>query len=511
MLKNVRIFAIVSIVLILSACTLSNPGGSTPEINANPPAGAIGVMAANLLLTAKVVNAGDSFNAVGQIISYSYDLSNNSPSVAFAGPVVINSDKGAVMCPDLTTIGNADANLDPAEIVTCVGSYSITQVDLDAGVVSNHATASLNSGATTSNTVTLDTPLVTATTKVLTLTAAADSSTYSQVNQVITFTYVILNNGTTDIGPTQFTVNDSLISSVIGGPFNCGPANSTLPPNGLIDCTAPYNITQADLAVSSLTSSATATGGTITTDAVTTTLTNNSGGTQPPPSGLTPGSTIQHTVIRGEWLIQIARCYGADYKTVRNANLNIVYPALIWAGQVVTVPNIGSASTIYGPPCVVFHTAVAGDTWTSIAAKYNAREDVLREVNPGGLFTGAQIKVPINSAGGGASQLPSTVRINIPAGATSVTESGTVAANGKITYLAAASQGQTMTVTLTADAGQIAMGIYDPSGNTLLNPSNLALSWSGVLPANGDYRIELAGAAGATNKLYSIKVEITSP
>ena len=260
MSKIVRTIAIVGMMWVLAACNFGT-SGVTPEVNSSPVPQPPGILDANLLLTAKVVNAGDTFNAVGQIIKYSYDLSNNSPSVGIAGPVIINSDKGAVTCPDLTTIGNADGSLDPAEIITCTGSYSITQVDLDAGTVTNHATANLDNGATTSNVVTVDTPLATAATKVLTLTAAADATTYNQVGQVITFTYVILNNGNSDIGPTQFAINDSLISSVIGGSFNCGPANSTLPPNGLINCTAPYNITQADLAVSSLTSKATAAGG----------------------------------------------------------------------------------------------------------------------------------------------------------------------------------------------------------------------------------------------------------
>jgi len=399
MAKNVRTLAIISVVWILAAC---NFGTSVPpqETNATPVTGGLGILDANLVLTAQALNAGDTFNTVGQVINYSYSLSNNSPSASFAGPILINDNKVGVTCPALNTIGNLNDTLDPAEIITCTGSYTITQADLDAGKAVNIASASVNNGATTSNVVTVEVAMVQ--TKALVLTAAADPTTYNQVGQVITLTYVILNNGTVDIGPTQFSVSDSLISSVINAPFNCGPAGAILPPNGLINCDAPYTITQADLSVASLTSTATATDGLITTDAVTTVITNNST-TQPPSSGLTPGTTIQHKVVKGEWLIQIARCYGAEYVSVRKANPQIWNPAVIFAGQVVSVPNIGSKGTIYGPPCVVFHTAVAGDTWQSIATQYNARLDVLQEVNPGGLFTGAQIKVPINSAGGGGS------------------------------------------------------------------------------------------------------------
>ena len=500
MSKNIRRLAIFGIVWILAACTIGNSGGS-PEVTATPVVEALSILDANLILTAKALNAGDTFNTVGQVINYSYDLSNNSPDVSLAGPVVISDDKVPVVCPALNTIGNQNDTFDPAEIITCTGSYTITQADLDAGKVVNVASAKLNGGASTSNVVTVEVPMTPV--KVLTLTATADLTTYNQVGQVINLTYVLLNNGTVQLGPTQFTVTDSLI----GAPFNCGPADTILQPNGLINCANTHTVTQADLAVASLTSTATATDGVNTTDAVTTVITNNSSAS----GGFTPGSTVKHTVVKGEWLIQIARCYGANYDSVRKANLNIINPAMILPGQVVSVPNVGSAGKIYGPPCITFHTAVAGDTWASIAAKYNARVDVLQEVNPGGLFNGAQIKVPINSAGGSSSQVPTTVRINIPAGSTTASENGTLAATGKIIYLVAALQGQTMTVALTAPAGSVAMGVYAPAGNTLLNPADLALTWSGILPANGDYRIELSGAAGAIAQTYTLNLAITSP
>jgi uncharacterized repeat protein (TIGR01451 family) len=90
------------------------------------------------------------------------------------------------------------------------------------------------------------------------LVTAATPTTYNQVGQQITFTYAIKNSGNITLGPTQFTVSDSLISSA---PFNCGAANTSLAPDAIVTCTAPYTITQADFNAVSVTNIATASGG----------------------------------------------------------------------------------------------------------------------------------------------------------------------------------------------------------------------------------------------------------
>ena len=89
-----------------------------------------------------------TYDAVGDSISYSY-LVTNTGNVRFAGPVTVADDKASVSCPALSTVGNADGFLDPAEAVTCTASYSITQADLNSGSVTNVAKAS--AGGTDSN------------------------------------------------------------------------------------------------------------------------------------------------------------------------------------------------------------------------------------------------------------------------------------------------------------------------------------------------------------------------
>jgi LysM repeat protein len=123
------------------------------------------------------------------------------------------------------------------------------------------------------------------------------------------------------------------------------------------------------------------------------TATPPAGATLPPPGGLTPGTTIQHTVIRGEWLLQIARCYGTAYGGVWAAN-RLPNPDLIYPGQVITVPNIGSLGRIIGPPCVQAHPVEAGETWESMATRFGTTTAILRRANPGELSLGRIIWAP---------------------------------------------------------------------------------------------------------------------
>ena len=95
------------------------------------------------------------------------------------------------------------------------------------------------------------------------------------------------------------------------------------------------------------------------------------------------GFTIQHSVGPGESsLDEIAACYGANITEVRDANPEIKDTDKLIPGMVVTIPNIGSNGTIFGPPCFVFHTIQSGDTWESIAAGYGISPLILQAMNP---------------------------------------------------------------------------------------------------------------------------------
>src|SRR5437867_10571710 len=83
-----------------------------------------------------------SYNTAGQVITYTYTISN-SGNTTLAGPFSVSDDKQpTVSCPT--------GSLAPSASITCTSTHTITQADIDAGSITNTATAS--SGAITSNT-----------------------------------------------------------------------------------------------------------------------------------------------------------------------------------------------------------------------------------------------------------------------------------------------------------------------------------------------------------------------
>ena len=125
-------------------CTVSNGAGSvadpTPADISDVSVSCVTATPELILVTA--ITAGDPYAAAGDSVSYSYTVTN-SGNVALAGPVSITDDTvTGVSCPAVTTVGNNDANLDPSEVLVCSGTYTVTQADVDAGSLTNSATAS---------------------------------------------------------------------------------------------------------------------------------------------------------------------------------------------------------------------------------------------------------------------------------------------------------------------------------------------------------------------------------
>lgn len=519
---RVSTLAIIGMV-VLYACAnfpTATPTPSQSSLIIDGPASSAG-------LTVVAVNGNSTFNTVGQVINYSYTVTNTG-TTPLAGPVTVTDDKTSPPgCAAVTTVGNLNNNLDTGEAVTCQSTYTITQADLTACRVVSNATARV--GGVDSNRVTT-TVQMTCVTGVLSLTVTANPATYNAVGQTITFTYAVRNSGTTNLGPDQFKVTSSLFPSLL--PMNCDVAGKTLAPNDTITCTSPaYQVTQNDMNLTAITNTVTASGGGVTSPAVTGTVTKGA----PPPTtgGFTKGSTITHVVKPGEWLLQIGRCYGVvnaagtGFDALRAANPLIFNPNFILPGMTVTVPNIGSIGQIYGPPCVGFHVVQSGETWDTIKTKYNADLAVLQEANRKLTFgTNVCLKIPLNSAGtatvaqaaltscpGTTPTQPTTrdpIRITIPAGSTTATVTNTVDSTSKVRFLLAATQGQTLNVKVTAAANEVSMGVFAANG-TALKTQDTTLTFTGTIPVTGDTAIDIMSVTGTTSKSFTLEVTVTTP
>jgi len=485
-------FIVLVLIVILYAC---NFGGNTP---AAPEAGLLAEASA---LQLAVQPQSGQFNTVGQPIAYQYFVAN-SASTPIPGPVTITSDKMAVTCPEVSTIGNTDANLDVGETLTCSGTYALTQNDVNAGQAVSTAVA--RAGNINSNTVSTTVPVTLA--KVLELVVVANPTTYNQANQVITFNYTVKNNGATALGPAQFVVHNDRLGNI-----NCGGADTTITPGATLTCTSGYTTSENDRAVGQLNFNMTVSGGGATLNQPVGVVVENKA-----PNGTstqyTQGTTISHHVNNGEWMIQIARCYGADFKAVRNANPQVIDPDWIWPVDTLTIPNIGSNGKIYGPPCVTYYTAQAGDTWNTIAQKYNADLAVLMEANKGlSVVSGVKLKIPNNSAGG--NPIPGgnePIRINFPAGSNSVTLSGTVhASRVKERYVFAGTAGQSLSVKVNSPGTELNLAVTAASG-TVLKPQDGNLTFAGTIPTNGDYYIDIINVAGV-DKVYQLEITLVTP
>ena len=192
-----------------------------------------------------------TYDTVGQVINYSY-LVTNSGNISLAGPVTVADDKATVTCPAVSTVGNLDSNLDPAESVTCSASYTITQTDIDNGSVTNTATASAD--GTDSNqdqeTVTANQNPALDIVKTVTSIDGVPGGTADSAGDVIEYQVVVTNIGNVQLEPT---VTDVLTQSgvdmalPIGEPTESFGDDDVMEPTETWTYSFTYEVTQADL------------------------------------------------------------------------------------------------------------------------------------------------------------------------------------------------------------------------------------------------------------------------
>ncbi|GAB3312298.1 hypothetical protein GCM10027298_37400 [Epidermidibacterium keratini] len=192
---------------------------------------------------------GDGRVNEGDEIDYSFVITNTG-NVTITDVAVDDPMVGAVACP-ITT-------LQPGESTTCTATYTLTQDDVDAGVVDNAATVSGQDPAgdpVESNGSETSTPIVGNGGLDVTKSAGAlvdvDGSGGLSAGDTIDYSVSVTNSGT--VTATNVAVSDPLL----GGELAC--SGGSLAPGASIDCGPfTYTLTQADIDAGEVINSATA-------------------------------------------------------------------------------------------------------------------------------------------------------------------------------------------------------------------------------------------------------------
>ncbi len=197
---------------------------------------------------------------VGDTIQYSYSVTNTG-NVTLTSVAVSDPSAGNVTCP-----APAASGLAPGASETCTADspYTVAQADVDAGGVTDSATATgvdtqgAQSEPSAASTVTV--PAVAAApavslTKTATVDPAADQ-TGVQVGDRISYAYAVTNTG-------NVTLTSVAVSDPSAGNVTCPtPAAPGLAPGQSETCTAddPHPVTQVDIDNGGVSDTATATG-----------------------------------------------------------------------------------------------------------------------------------------------------------------------------------------------------------------------------------------------------------
>ena len=194
-----------------------------------------------------------NYAAVGDVLHYSY-LVTNTGNVTLTGPFTVTDDRSTdETCP-------ATATLAPGASITCTATYTITQADLDAGSVTNiasaHGTFGGNPVTSPTDTETVGATLTPAIQLLKTGTldlSVVPPAGVANPGDTIIYTFTVTNTGNVTL--FNITLTDPLIT------VNGGPIPSLAP--GVSDSTTftgSHVLTQGDIDAGTFTNTALASG-----------------------------------------------------------------------------------------------------------------------------------------------------------------------------------------------------------------------------------------------------------
>ena len=178
------------------------------------------------------------FGAPGTLITYDYVVTNSGN--ATLTPVGVTDPQ-----PGLSPVTCPSSSVAPGTSETCTATYTTTQADVDAGRITNNATASgtppVGPVATATDSLTIPSNQIPS----VSVTKTANVANYSAPGTPITYSYLVTDTGNVTLTSVGVTDPQPGLS-----PVSC--PSSSLAPAATETCSATYTTTQADVDAGSL-------------------------------------------------------------------------------------------------------------------------------------------------------------------------------------------------------------------------------------------------------------------
>jgi uncharacterized repeat protein (TIGR01451 family)/LPXTG-motif cell wall-anchored protein len=235
-----------------ATATGAGPGGA--PVSSQPSTVSTPAIPAPALALTKSASP-TTVSAPGDNVTYSFLVANTGNVTVTGAGIREDSFSGtgtlsAISCPDTTLV--------PGQFTTCTATYGATQADIDAGSVTNTASATALAPGDAPVTSSSSSATVTATQSPgLAIAKTVDPTTVDAAGQTVTYTFAVTNTGNATVSGISINETDFTGSGILSA-ISCPP--TALAPHDQLSCSATYVVTQQDMDAGSVSNTATATG-----------------------------------------------------------------------------------------------------------------------------------------------------------------------------------------------------------------------------------------------------------
>ncbi|UCR89584.1 leucine-rich repeat domain-containing protein [Mycetocola spongiae] len=206
-------------------------------------------------LTIEKTAASADMGRVGDNVDYTFTVRNTGETELSAVSVTEDAFGGAGAAPAIAC--PADTTLAPGAELVCTGSYVVQQADIDAGELSNTASASALDPSAARVDATPSTAVVRSTEAAsLSFLKEADVASVSAPDDLIGYRFTVTNTGLVTV--RNIAVMETEFSGDAAGLTLDCPATTTLAPGESLSCEATYAVRATDLTAALISNSAAA-------------------------------------------------------------------------------------------------------------------------------------------------------------------------------------------------------------------------------------------------------------